>query len=208
MTFILYKSNLDYLYSVSLWAYKSNLYYLYSVSLWDYFIFTVTAIIIYYAYLPWLQELILFSHFCRIEWLVIDCLVLNNSDCWKDREKFYLRGILILAPKSWCHRYKCARVSLSVSPKIKPYCKQAFYFSGLCELFYGYCRITIFYDRHSTVTHVLDSINSKRPAQRTLLTTIDISKAFGAIPRHRLTDKLYITNMHNNTKTYCQLFRR
>ena len=37
--------------------------------------------------------------------------------------------------------------------------------------------------------HVLDGINSKRSAQRTLL-TIDISKAFDAIPRHKLTAKL------------------
>ena len=36
----------------------------------------------------------------------------------------------------------------------------------------------------------------------TLLTTIDISKAFDAIPRHRLMDKLYNTNMHNNTKRW------
>ena len=35
-----------------------------------------------------------------------------------------------------------------------------------------------------------------------LLTTVDISKAFGAIPQHRLTDKLNNTNMHNNTKRW------
>ena len=62
---------------------------------------------------------------------------------------------------------------------------------------------------HSTNTlitnltqHVLDGINSKRPAQRTLLITVDISKAFDAIPSHRLTDKLYNTNMHNNIKRW------
>ena len=62
---------------------------------------------------------------------------------------------------------------------------------------------------HSTNTlltnltqHVLDGINSKRPGERTLLTTIHISKAFDAIPRHRLTDKLYNTNMHNKTKRW------
>ena len=49
--------------------------------------------------------------------------------------------------------------------------------------------------------HVLDGINSKIPAQRTQR-TLYISKAFDAIPRHRLTDKLYNTNMHNNTKRW------
>ena len=56
--------------------------------------------------------------------------------------------------------------------------------------------------------HLLDGINSKRPAQRTLLTTVDISKAFDAIPWHRLTDKLYNTNMHNNTKRWLPNYLR
>ena len=48
--------------------------------------------------------------------------------------------------------------------------------------------------------HVLDGINSKRPAQRPLLATIDISKAFNAMPRHRLTDKIYNTNIRNTKR--------
>ena len=54
----------------------------------------------------------------------------------------------------------------------------------------------------TNLKHVLDGINSKIPAQKTLLKTIDISKAFDAIPRHRLANKLYNTNMHNNTKRW------
>ena len=56
--------------------------------------------------------------------------------------------------------------------------------------------------------HVLDGINSKRPAKRTLLTTIDISKAFDVIPRHRLMEKLYNTNMNNNTKIWLANYLR
>ena len=47
--------------------------------------------------------------------------------------------------------------------------------------------------------HVFDGINSKRATQRKLLTIV-ISKVFDAIPRHRLTDKLYNTNMHNTKR--------
>ena len=48
--------------------------------------------------------------------------------------------------------------------------------------------------------HILNGISLKRPAQRT--PPIYISKAFDAIPRHRLTDKLYNTNLHNNIKRW------
>ena len=61
---------------------------------------------------------------------------------------------------------------------------------------------------HSTNTlltnltqNVLDGMNSNKP-ERTLLITIDISKAFDAIPRFILTDKIYNTNMPNNTKRW------
>ncbi|MCP4274705.1 MAG: reverse transcriptase family protein, partial [Gammaproteobacteria bacterium] len=47
-----------------------------------------------------------------------------------------------------------------------------------------------------------DGINSARPAHRTLLVTLDISKAFDAIPRHNLTNKILNTDMHNNTKRW------
>ena len=62
---------------------------------------------------------------------------------------------------------------------------------------------------HSTSTlltnltqHASDGINSAKPAHRTLLTTIDISKAFDAIPRRKLITKIYNTNMENNTKRW------
>ncbi|KAK3890060.1 hypothetical protein Pcinc_005975 [Petrolisthes cinctipes] len=62
---------------------------------------------------------------------------------------------------------------------------------------------------HSTNTlltdltqRIYDGINSDRPPHRTLLVTLDISKAFDAIPRHNLTNKIYNTNMHNNTKRW------
>jgi len=50
--------------------------------------------------------------------------------------------------------------------------------------------------------NISDGINSKRPAQRTLLATIDISKAFDAVPKYTLIDKVHNTNMHNNTKRW------
>ncbi|MEL7520422.1 MAG: reverse transcriptase family protein, partial [Cyanobacteria bacterium J06553_1] len=61
---------------------------------------------------------------------------------------------------------------------------------------------------HSTSTlltnltqRTIDGINSEKP-HRTLLTTIDISKAFDAIPRRKLITKIYNTNMENNTKRW------
>lgn len=66
-----------------------------------------------------------------------------------------------------------------------------------------------FRPNHSTNTlltnltqHTFDGINCKRPAQRTILATVDISKAFDAIPRFPLTDKIYNTTMPNNTKRW------
>ena len=50
--------------------------------------------------------------------------------------------------------------------------------------------------------HIFRWHQLKRPAQRAILTTIDISKAFYAILRHRLADKLYNTYMRNNTKRW------
>ena len=62
---------------------------------------------------------------------------------------------------------------------------------------------------HSTTTlltnltqKVQDSINSRRPPHRTLLITIDISKAFDAISRPLLINKIYNTTLHNNTKRW------
>ena len=61
---------------------------------------------------------------------------------------------------------------------------------------------------HSTSTlltnltqHTIDGI-CRKPSQRTILTTIDISKAFDAIPRRRLITKINNTNMENNTKRW------
>ena len=62
---------------------------------------------------------------------------------------------------------------------------------------------------HSTTTlltnltqTVQDGINSRRPPHRTLLVTIDISKAFDAISRPLLINKIYNTTLHNNTKRW------
>ncbi|KAF2361967.1 Reverse transcriptase domain [Trinorchestia longiramus] len=45
-----------------------------------------------------------------------------------------------------------------------------------------------------------DNINSRKPAKRPLLLTIDISKAFDTIPRYLLIKRIYNTELHNNTK--------
>ncbi|KAF2353761.1 Reverse transcriptase domain [Trinorchestia longiramus] len=47
-----------------------------------------------------------------------------------------------------------------------------------------------------------DNINSRKPAKRTLLLTIDISKPFDAIPRYPLIEKILNTELHNNTKRW------
>ena len=48
---------------------------------------------------------------------------------------------------------------------------------------------------------VFDGINSRKP-KITVIVTLDISKAFDAVPSHNLTDRIYNTDMHNNTKRW------
>ena len=62
-----------------------------------------------------------------------------------------------------------------------------------------------FRPNHSTNTlltqmtqNMLEGFNHKR----TLFITIDISKVFDATPRHELINKIYNTNMHNNSKRW------
>ena len=62
---------------------------------------------------------------------------------------------------------------------------------------------------HSTTTLLTnltqsakDGINSRRPPKRTLLLTLDISKAFDAVPRTLLTNKIFNTTLHNNSKRW------
>ena len=66
-----------------------------------------------------------------------------------------------------------------------------------------------FRPQHSTntlltqLTHnIVNGCNHKLPHKRTLLITLDISKAFDATPKHQLIDKIYNTNMHNNSKRW------
>ena len=47
-----------------------------------------------------------------------------------------------------------------------------------------------------------EGFNHNRPHKRTLLIAIDISKAFDATPRHLLINKIYNTNLHNNSKRW------
>ena len=48
----------------------------------------------------------------------------------------------------------------------------------------------------------MDGMNQKKPANLTLLTTIDISKAFDTVPKDILKHKIYNTTAHNNTKRW------
>ncbi|KAF2345759.1 Reverse transcriptase domain [Trinorchestia longiramus] len=57
---------------------------------------------------------------------------------------------------------------------------------------------------HSPITlltnieqNMQDNINSRRPVKRTLLLTMDISKAFDAIARYPVINKIYNTELHN-----------
>ncbi|KAF2367561.1 Reverse transcriptase domain [Trinorchestia longiramus] len=47
-----------------------------------------------------------------------------------------------------------------------------------------------------------DNINSRKPAKRTLLLTIDFCKPFYPIPRYLLIKNIYNTELHNNTKQW------
>ena len=51
-------------------------------------------------------------------------------------------------------------------------------------------------------TKNFDGINSAKPPHRILFIILDTSKAFDAIPRHNLMNKIYNINMHNNTKRW------
>ena len=62
---------------------------------------------------------------------------------------------------------------------------------------------------HSTTTLLtsltqttLEGLNTPKPAHRTLLATIDISKAFDTVPRTLLTQKIFNTNIHINYKKW------
>ncbi|KAF2368698.1 Reverse transcriptase domain [Trinorchestia longiramus] len=61
---------------------------------------------------------------------------------------------------------------------------------------------------HSTITLLtniaqnMQDINSRKPAKRTLLLTIDISEAFDVIPRYHLIKKIYNTELHNTKRWF------
>ncbi|XP_029657608.1 uncharacterized protein LOC115231815 [Octopus sinensis] len=66
---------------------------------------------------------------------------------------------------------------------------------------------------HSTTTHlttlsqfVLDGFNVKRPPKRTVLASIDISKAFDSVPRCGLTKKILTTGLDSNYKSWLANF--
>ena len=48
---------------------------------------------------------------------------------------------------------------------------------------------------------MLEDFNHKEKKEQYLI-AIDISKAFDATPRHKLINKIYKTNMHNNSKRW------
>ena len=66
-----------------------------------------------------------------------------------------------------------------------------------------------FRPQHSTSTLLtnltqttLEGLNHSKPALRTLLVAIDISKAFDTVPRHILINKILNTHIHNNYKKW------
>ena len=70
-----------------------------------------------------------------------------------------------------------------------------------------------FRPQHSTTTLLtnitqttLEGLNHSKPAKRTLIAAIDISKAFDTVPRHLLTQKILNTDMHPNYKKWLANF--
>ena len=70
-----------------------------------------------------------------------------------------------------------------------------------------------FRPKHSTtslLTNItqttLEGFNTNKPAPRTLIATIDISKAFDTVPRHTLINKILNTNIHPNFKKWLANF--
>merc|ERR1712035_112911 len=70
-----------------------------------------------------------------------------------------------------------------------------------------------FRPKHSTsslLTNItqttLEGLNSNKPAPRTIIAAIDISKAFDTVPRHLLINKILNTIIHNNIKKWLANF--
>ena len=70
-----------------------------------------------------------------------------------------------------------------------------------------------FRSQHSTATLLtnmtqttLEGLNSSKPAYRSLIATIDISKAFDTVPRHLLIEKILDTHIHQNFKKWLANF--
>ena len=67
-----------------------------------------------------------------------------------------------------------------------------------------------FRPKHSTSTlltqTILEGLNHSKPAYRSLLIAIDISKAFDTVPRHLLINKILNTHIHPNFKKWLANF--
>jgi hypothetical protein len=66
-----------------------------------------------------------------------------------------------------------------------------------------------FRPKHSTYTlltnitqKTLEGLNDRKPARRTIVAAIDISKAFDTVPRHLLIDKILNTHIQSNVKKW------
>lgn len=66
---------------------------------------------------------------------------------------------------------------------------------------------------HSTTTHlsiliqfILDNFNQKQLSTKTVLTAIDLSRAFSTVPRGTLTDKIMDIYLHTNYKMWLANF--